>query len=446
MFRSRKKANDPDRWNNQRKRLNRTLWAVFIAVVGLHVVAGLIFGSVVIFRHLIKNEVLFEPASQVTRTLDPRKVTHEVSVQKRLNQSGRPPVMKRIQADRASDFALPEIELENPMLNAALQRKPIENFDLTGTGTGLGSGSGDGGGAGLGSEVTFFGVKSQAERIAIIVDASISMIEDERGGLRGYQAVKDELDIIFDSLSPGTYFTFILFAQNVVQLTGEPRLVDDTLLDNARELIKPVLTLEDPKDAKSLRKLAVRDQDHNYTPSEGLVPERNGPTRLDLAVLAALEQKPQIIFILSDGEPLVRKNLDEKEQEALDKRREEILKERERNPHYEKELARRREEFEKQKAREEELRERRGLPPKFQETGGGGPGGGLPVPPYMDTAVLLEELVDAAKQIYGEDELPRIYTVGYACSPVEERFLRDLSIAFRGRYRNLSRLVAPIRD
>lgn len=439
-----------DQSESRQKRQGRILWIIVSSVLVLHIIGGIVFGSIVIFRHFSKNEVLFEPVSEVARTLDARKITHEIKIQKRLNQSGRPPVANRIQADRASDFSLPDVTVKNPLVTASLQRTPVQNFSLSGSGTGLGTGGGSGSGSGIGSDVSFFGVKSQAERIAIVVDASVSMIEDERGGLPGYKAVKDELDIIFRSLQPGTFLSFFVFASEVVQLADQPRLVSDELVAGASDLIRPVLTLTQPNDPKSLVKLSGRSGQSVYEGGGELIPIRRGPTRLDRAILAALEQTPQIIFILSDGQPIVVADLNAEEQAELDKRREAIIKSRgKRSSSEERAVKERQEAYKKDQAENAAKRSRKGLPPKFLETGGGGGGGeGLPGPPMVSGSQLLEEIVAAAKKIYGDANLPlpKIYTVGYACNDQEERFMRDLSIAFQGRYRSLKRLVPPIRD
>jgi hypothetical protein len=415
---------------------------ILLISLGLHVFAGILFGSFVIYQHFAKSEVLFEAAPEVVQSLDPQKIVHEVSVKKRMTESGRPPVLDRIQSQSTSAFALPEIDVTSLRPARMEDSVMLQSFPLAGSGIGVGSGSGAGGGAGLTGGINFFGIQTKAERIVILVDTSVSMIEDLRGGVTGYRVLKDELRSILDALPNGSLFNLMTFDDRVEYFSSELMLVNSETRQRAERFLAPYLVLSDPNDPKTL--VRRNSQGSKFLPVDGEFPNRTGSTRTDLAVAAALKQLPDAIFIISDGNPLIwRTELTPDEQKAMNLKKKEV----------EAELARNARQWERVRAehaekirREDEARRSRGLPPKFVEMGRGvGPGVSYPI---LDMPTIVKDVTDYADKIYTAKglPLPRIYTVGYACDPGEEAFMRELARRFQGRYRAIRGLSRPIKD
>ncbi len=61
------------------------------------------------------------------------------------------------------------------------------------------------------SDVNFFGIQSGGRKIAFIVDASPTMLVDEKGGMFAYDRVKDEVSQMLASLNRGTSFNILLY-------------------------------------------------------------------------------------------------------------------------------------------------------------------------------------------------------------------------------------------
>lgn len=428
--------------NPKRKRINRTLLIILAVSLGIHVVAGVIFGSFIIYKHFTKTEVLFEAAPEVTQSLDPQKIVHEVSVKKRMTESGRPPVLDRIQSQSTGAFALPEIDVDSLRPARMEDNVMLQNFPLAGLGTGVGTGSGSGGGAGLANNINFFGIQAKAERIVILVDTSVSMVEDHRGGLHGYRVLKEELRTILEALPNGTLFNLMTFDDSVEYFSSEVLIANSETRGQAEDFLAPYLTLSNQNDPKSL--ITSNRSGNRFTPLEGDYPNRTGTTRTDLAVAAAMRQLPEAIFIISDGNPLIRRmDLTPDEQKAMDRKREEAEKELSRNKDY---WDKRRADLDEKIRKEDEDRKARGLPPKFLEVGRGvGPGVGYP---ELDLPTIMKDVVDYSKKTYTAQglPLPRIYTVGYACEKGEEVFMQDLARRFQGRYRAIRGLAPPIKN
>lgn len=438
------------------KKRRSLLFYILVGVLAVNLVALIIFGSVAIFTHIFKREVAFQPGPEVIKTIDPRKIEHKVKVKEMQKNSGRPQVQQRLQANRVSDMALPSIDVEPTVVTDALQKNIVQNFASAGLGTGLGTGTGSGG-LGLGaSEVSFFGIKAAGERIVFIVDVSRSMVEDIRGGLPGFEILKSEIGNMVDKLNHGTFFNLTAFDSRVDVFQPELEIVNNDLKNEAKEFISPYFedfaekVNEGFAKGEVVRPNATRLGNYRPPATESLTQfvwagfdgentSGHGTSRLDLALMAAFEMKADAIFVISDGNPSIRRALDEEERKELEERREKV---RERN---ERTLERRREEYRKKMLLENEKRARRGLPPKIIE-GSGRPGLG-PGVPNLTHDEILEYLHAFAVEMYGDDKqnLPRIYTVAYGSDAGEETFLRTLAREYRGRFRKIRGLAPPIK-
>ena len=85
------------------------------------------------------------------------------------------------------------------------------------------------------SDISVFGLKTRAERVLFVVDASRMMVTDSKGGLKsmvtdakgglgGYKFIKDEITDMVGNLSAGTLFNVIL-ADGFITKFMKPQLV-----------------------------------------------------------------------------------------------------------------------------------------------------------------------------------------------------------------------------
>jgi hypothetical protein len=165
-----------------------------------------------------------------------------------------------------------------------------------GLGAGLGTGYGEAGfGAGV-SSVNFFGIQARGDKIAVCVDVSVSMVEEQVGGVAGFMRVKQRVEEVIDALSEAGMFNVIVFAD--AAQTFEKQLV--------------VASNENKKRAKTF--IRPYNTEGNYGLTTGNVqgssrglPAGGGTTRLDLALTASYEMGADTILVISDGLPKVRK-------------------------------------------------------------------------------------------------------------------------------------------
>ncbi len=180
----------------------------------------------------------------------------------------------------------------------------------------IGSGPSTGG---TGSEINFFGIRARSQRVALLVDVSLSMIEPGKGGREGFSRVKEELVRLVNRLPETTCFNVILFGESAFCLEKESLSLATLEIKQkvARwispfydEKIDPYLENTSTKDYQAylsnaysyLKTLYPDYQENLYQPShEGTA--KQGGTRVDLALLAAFEQDADTIFIISDGAP-----------------------------------------------------------------------------------------------------------------------------------------------
>jgi len=273
----------------------KTLRLLLAGSLALHLFGALIFGGIVMVTSMTKEETVFE-APPPMRTYEPRKVELKVKVQQKQRSSSRPQVVPRMVSSRPSAISLPNIKVDPKLVTTTFQPK-FKAVSGTGMGVGVGTGYGTSGfGTGV-SQVNFFGIKAGGERIAICVDVSVSMVEEERGGPTSFMRVKQRVNKVIDALKDGTLFNVIVFA------------------DGCSVLSRNKMLYSNPESRTSAKRfIAPFNSDGQWghsggnfgSYSKGLA-SAGGTTRLDLAISAAMSQGADTIMVISDGLPAVRK-------------------------------------------------------------------------------------------------------------------------------------------
>jgi len=278
-------------------RRTRTLRFVLFISLFIHVAIALIFGGVVLVTSMMKEEVVFEAPPPI-QTYEPRKVELKVKVQQKQRSSSRPQVVPRMVSSRPSVVSLPDIKVDPKLVTTTFQPK-FKAVTGVGMGVGLGTGYGTSGfGQGV-SQVNFFGIRATGERIAICVDVSVSMVEEERGGIPGFLRVKQRVNEVVDAVKEGTLFNVIAFADGCSLMdTGGMMYANPESRTKAKRFLEPYNT-EGNYGLNS----------GNFSGISSGVKGIGGTTRLDLAIGAAMSQGADTILVISDGLPQVKKGL-----------------------------------------------------------------------------------------------------------------------------------------
>ena len=268
----------------------------FYASLMFHVVL-LVIAAVFVISHIFYNrESTFVGQPPPMKSYEPRKLEFKVKVSKQQRSSSRPSLAPRMVSTKVNaNVALPEIKMDAKAIKTSFQPR-FKAFGGTGLGNGLGGGYGLGGfGAGV-AAFDFFGIKGRGDKIAILVDVSVSMVEEEKGGPKGFQRVRDRIGKVIDALSENALFNVVVFA------------------DAASAFQTNMIPATD--DYKTKAKLFLRGFNTegnwglttgNLTPSDIGVPAEGGTTRLDLALTAAFDEGADTILMITDGLPEVKK-------------------------------------------------------------------------------------------------------------------------------------------
>ena len=273
----------------------KMLRLVLAGSLALHLLGALIFGGIVLVSSLAKEETVFEAPPPI-RTYEPRKVELKVKVQQKQRSSSRPQVVPRMVSTQPSIISLPDIKVDPKLVTTTFQPK-FKAVSGQGMGVGVGTGYGTSGfGQGV-SQVNFFGIRAGGERIAICVDVSTSMVEEDRGGPESFLRVKQRVNQVITALKDGTLFNVIVFADGCSMLNVQKMLYANAeTRTEAKRFLNPFNTAGQWGHSGG-----------NFGGGQQGIQAAGGTTRLDLAISAAMSQGADTILVISDGLPAVRK-------------------------------------------------------------------------------------------------------------------------------------------
>ena len=191
------------------------LMKVIVISLLLHVVAGFIAGVVKISTLVIKEKTQFEAPPVVEEEAPPVNVKVEIRPQAPVVAP-----LQKLKMRTVSNIAVSDVAVDLPSMS--------DSFTVSAGLSGIRGGNllgGARGNIGLGmSDISVFGLKTRAERVLFLVEASRRMVLDEKGGLNSYRVIKDEISGMIENLSPGALFNVMLFEGGRMKLFS-PQLV-----------------------------------------------------------------------------------------------------------------------------------------------------------------------------------------------------------------------------
>ena len=351
-------------------------------------------------------------------------------------------------------------------------------------GGGLGRNNWGGSGLDLGkSAVNFFGIQSSGENIVFIVDVAKSMLEPSRGDVWGFSRVKEEIGTMIDQLSPGTLFNIYTYERGLDVFSNSPIAATNANKQKAKDWFNQYWAYDGPRivghqgtrlnnykpqftDAMPIRREVYRvkqDADSSYVELEPLPPERwgGGSSRLDLALLAAFENRADTIFVITDGTPSVQRTLDQRTFSQFAKRYSDWDRKRRANQDAWDEYLQEWKEYREKVAAYQEARRKKGLPPEIREGVGIG---GISLPstpkaignrpdynPHLSIEELNKTLKQRARELYAKLNrgTPQLHIVGYATNEKQKEQLNDLQSGFaNSKFRKITSndLKPPVKE
>lgn len=272
-------------------RLRKSLFLIVSIFVHL-----IFFGAAtyyVVAQYTTKRKTVFKSENRAPLPSQ-RALEHQVQMAKKQKMGGAPPLaMKRIAISGTSKISLPEMPAMPAM---ETMNRPAMPMAGAGSGTGFGSSSSagtgtkmGGGGIGGGVPITFFGIRDAGESVVVMIDVSDSMFTRtgdaegrslvKTGAAQSFQTIRDEAIKLVKALPAGTRFGIVRWSGGAY--AWQPELVKATE-ENKTAAIAHIETTVDMKSAR---------------PKGG----RPGGTRHDYALEEAFLLKPEMIYMLTDG-------------------------------------------------------------------------------------------------------------------------------------------------
>lgn len=183
---------------------------------GVHAVALFILGSITVYKYIIPDDAQFEEPPAIVEEVPPPEMKVEIKPKAAPQQQA----MQSLRMKQVGNITVSAVDVDLPAMN--------ESFTVSAGMGGFGGGSllgGTRGSIGIGmSDISVFGLKTRAERVLFVIDASKTMLTDKKGGLNSYKIIKDEIVDMVGNLSAGTLFN-VAFYDNGRFLMFKPRPV-----------------------------------------------------------------------------------------------------------------------------------------------------------------------------------------------------------------------------
>jgi len=258
-----------------------------------------------------------------------KKGEHSAKMARQKSMGGAPPNARRLTSSASKAVSLPAIPA-----SAISDFQPGRMGGGMGSGLGgFGNGPGYGGGpmglGGGGGRIKFFGFESDASSIILAIDTSGSM-NAAVGGAPGIEKLRGEINRTIEALSPGSLFNIICFGveadaafpANVLATSDNKKAALKFMEgyygagDFGRTRTEKLRELNQPVDVAVARIDGVPFTPLTVDTVKGLE-GTSGSSRMDLALVAAMQREATTIFLLSDGQPSAVRNGQPLDQDAL---------------------------------------------------------------------------------------------------------------------------------
>ena len=269
----------------QRKRIRRVVIAVVLVSLGIHVVAGLVAGAVIVARYLTEPPAEFKATRDIR--LPAKQREHRMNMAALDGMAPKPSFNDKMQSIRPTAFALPELPKMDLDQMLPLDPSEIVSDQIAslagsgGLGNGLGAGGSGGGGFGGGTGMSFFGIQSTGKRILLIFDVSTSVVNKANAAGVPLSKIQEETAALIGKLPISARFGIIQFTRNYKPFKDE--LVPAT----------------DQNRAAALQWIETEWVESGMMAASGKV-VRNPQGLVGVLELAA-KMQPDVIFLISDA-------------------------------------------------------------------------------------------------------------------------------------------------
>jgi hypothetical protein len=269
----------------------RRWWAnrpfLFISV-GIHLLFAIGAAYLIVSKYSTARKLTFNAGPKSPNPAE-RALQHRVQLQQKTQSAIAPAaVPKRVLTTGVAKVELPPL----PSLPVPNEGPPIPKMAAAGGASfGVPAGAVSSiGGTGTGAQINFFGIRDKTSSVVIMIDVSDSMFTRtgdanypstlvKHGKEQSFQTVRDEAIRLIESLGPNVDFGIVRWAGGAYSWNSELVPATD---ENKRVAIDHIQNEVDYKKAR---------------PHKG----RPGGTRHDYALEEAFSLKPEVIYMLTDG-------------------------------------------------------------------------------------------------------------------------------------------------
>ncbi|MEY2539771.1 MAG: hypothetical protein QOG67_3511 [Verrucomicrobiota bacterium] len=267
----------------------RRWWAsrsFLLISVGLHLLFGLGAGYLVVAHYSPARKLTFSAGPKSPNPAE-RALQHRVQLHEKV-KTAPPAVGKRVLTTGIAKIELPPLpSVVKPKESGVVPTMP-------GAGQNIGFVSNPGtmgslGGTGTGAAINFFGIRDKTSSVVIMIDVSDSMFTRtgdadggklaKRGREQNFQTVRDEAIKLVEGLGPNVEFGIVRWSGGAYSWKSE--LVPATQ-ENKEAAIAHI------QDEVDMKRARAKKGEH-------------GGTRHDLALREAFNLKPEVIYMLTDG-------------------------------------------------------------------------------------------------------------------------------------------------
>ncbi|MFL6513497.1 MAG: vWA domain-containing protein [Chthoniobacterales bacterium] len=254
--------------------------------IAVHLLFGLGAGYLVVSHYTAARKLTFQ-AGPKSPNRSERAIQHKVQLQEKMKTA--PPIIpKRILTAGIAKITLPPLPDVSGLKSATpgpLMAAAGQNAKFGAQAAMIGSAAGTNAGA----AINFFGIRDKSSSVVIMIDVSDSMFTRtgdadgrklvKKGKEQNFQTIRDEAIRLVESLGDNIQF-------GIVRWAGSARSWKSELIPATEENKRAAIDhIENEVNMKTAR------------PTKG----EAGGTRHDLALRSAFDLKPEVIYMLTDG-------------------------------------------------------------------------------------------------------------------------------------------------
>ncbi len=270
-----------------------------------HVIFFAVAGYFIVSRQEIGGKKKFMPPAGGDQAR--AGAEHKVSLGRKQSTMSAPEQAKRVTTNSAlAKVALPEMpELPSATTEVFANRA----IGMGGAGSAFGAtGTPGGGGSGSGSGINFFGLRTRARNIVIVMDVSSSMVDGvtkdgkTQKSDKTYAGLEREVGRLISSLDASMQFSLICFAGDVKAYKPSLIAVNDSEKNRAIQFVRE----HSPATEVIAKKRASEREAAGFKPSGAAAPKsdfNHHGTRAGAALEQAFAMSPDAILFVSDGVP-----------------------------------------------------------------------------------------------------------------------------------------------